>query len=309
MFTIMDITKRLWIFPLLMLSLFFFACEKDKDNHAPPSISFKTGEAFTPNEALVEVGGKLYFGIQARANGANLTNFTVKKHLNSGEIITVMDTGLNASVLNIGKLFYQNVEDTAKWVFTIMDRNRLSSNVSMILYRDPNSSFGGIYDFKSVVMGYQENLEFGHFCDPSTGKVYFEDSATLMQDRIDFLVYYIVDDDKPSPVFSSPGEMDNFSTEALAFYPVIKDWERNYTLWDISVEDDPISESAFSGCHNDSLLIVSFDEIWGKKKFKWACDGLIIPFMTKAGKKGLVKVNQADLTADGLINFDIKIQQ
>ncbi len=124
------------------------------------------------------------------------------------------------------------------------------------------------------------------------------------------LVYYVVDEDQPSPVFSSPGEMDYYSVEAKEFYPSIINWTtRNYTLWDISVEDDPVSVEAFEACHNDSLLIVSYDEAWGKKKFKWADAGEVIPFITQSGKKGLIKVNTAEHSNNGIINFDIKIQQ
>jgi hypothetical protein len=303
--------KKLKIFlaAVTILTLIFHGCKKD-DDPMPPAISLKSGEEFTKNGAVVEVGGKLFFGIQARGTDANLTNFTVKKHLQNGEIITVMDTGLNAAVIDINKIFYQNVEDTAEWVFTVMDRNRLQSSGSLMIYKDPNSSFGGIYHYEGITMGYQENNEYGHFLDPATAEVYFEDSAALFQERMDILVYYIVDEDLPSPVFSSPGEMDNFSIEAQEFYPTIVNWEtRNYTLWDISVDDDPVPAEDFNNCHNDSLLIVSYDEVWGKKKFKWATNGRVIPFMTGSGKKGLIRVNNADHSKNGTINFDIKIQQ
>lgn len=295
----------LFFIPVLLL----LSCKKDEQD-LPPSISFKSGDQYTDDGAVVQVGGKLLFGIQARANGANITNFTVKKHLLDGEVITVMDTGMNTATVNLDKVFYQNVEDTARWVFTVMDRNRMSADVSMMIYKDPNSTFGGIYHHEDLIMGYQENNDYGHFLDPATGKIYFEDSAGMFQDKMDILVYYIVDEDLPSPVFSSPGEMDHYSAEAKEFYPFIENWtDRKYTLWDISVDDDPVPEEAFNNCHNDSLLIVSYDEAWGKKKFKWSDVGDVIPFITQAGKKGLIKVNAADQAENGMIRFDIKIQQ
>ena len=285
------------------------SCKKDEEK-TPPAITFKQGSKYTTDGEVIKVGHKLIFGIQANGNGANITNFTIKKILVDGSSITVMDTGMNAGNLDVEKVYYQNVEDEVEWTFTVMDKNRMSSQISLTVFKNPDSQFGGIYYYPSITMGYQYNTEFGHFLDPFTGRVYFEDSATLLQNDMHFLVYYIVDDDLPSPVFSSAGEMDNFSTEAKLFYPCIIDWQtRRYTKWDISVDDDPIPAEAYDQAFNDSLLIVSYDDVWGKKKFKWATNGRIIPFQTADGKFGLVKVLNAEHAENGKIEFSIKIQQ
>ena len=288
--------------------LFLVACKKD-ENNLPPVITFKTGSQFTSNNSVVMVGHSLHFGIQARGNGVNITNFTIKKILGNNTVITVMDTGMNAMNLDIDKIFYQNVEPVVTWTFTVMDRNRMTSQLSLKVYKDSNSAFGGIYYLPDVKMGYQLNTQFGHFLDISTGKTYFEDSAAMFPDKIDILTYYIVDG-TPSPVFSSPGEMDNYSTEAMTYYPSIPHWAtRKYTLWDISVDNTPVSAAAFDNAHNDSLLIVGYHEVWGKKKFKWATTGRVIPFITAAGKKGMIKVINAELSESGTIEFALKIQQ
>lgn len=294
---------------LLILTIVLFACKKE-DEILPPVLSLKSGDKYTTDGSVIEVGHKLKFGVTAREGSSKLTNFTIKKHLPDGSVITVMDTGMNTGSVNIEKIFYQNVEDTAEWVFTVMDKKRLTDQASLLIYKDTASEFAGIYHFTSIKMGYQENTEYGHFCDANTGEVYFKDTATALNNRIDILVYYIVSDNLPSPVFSSPGEMDNYGTDAQLYYPCIANWsQRNYTLWDISVDNDPISEDDFNKAHNDSLLIVSYNNVWGKKKFKWATDGRVIPFKTSEGKFGLVKVNSADHSDFGTIDFDIKIQQ
>jgi hypothetical protein len=297
----------MWILFSAWLGL--LSCSEDEEK-IPPAITFKQDSEYTSDGAVVEVGHKLIFGIQARASSANITNFTIKKVLTDGSVITVMDTGMNSGNLDLVKTFYQNIENEVEWTFTAMDKNRLSSQISLTVFKDPDSQFGGIYYYPSIKMGYQNNIEFGHFLDPFSGKVYFEDSATLFQQDMHFLVYYIVDDDLPSPVFSSSGEMDNFSTEAQTFYPSIVDWlTRRYTLWDISVDDDPIPAEDFDKAFNDSLLIVSYDEVRGKKKFKWATSGRVIPFKTATGKFGLVKVINAEHSEDGTVEFALKIQQ
>jgi hypothetical protein len=295
----------------ILISVYFIlGCKKKDEENLPPAINFKVGTTYTKNNDTVAVGHRLYFGIQARGTSDNITNFTIKKILENGTVVTVMDTGLNAISLDIDKLFYQNVENKATWVFTVMDRNRMTAQISMAVYRDPNSAYGGIYYFPSVKLGYQNSTMYGHFMNPSTGIVYFEDSATTNQNIIDVLCYYNTAD---GPVLSSSGEMDNFSTTAQTLYPLITSWTtRNYTKWDISIDNGtntPLTIPIFDSAQNDSLLIVSYHEIWGKKKFKFATTGKVIPFVTTSGKKGLMKVNNAEAVDSGFIDVAIKIQQ
>jgi hypothetical protein len=92
------------------------------------------------------------------------------------------------------------------------------------------------------------------------------------------------------------------------FYPELTGWTTlNYTKWDISAENG-INQEKFANAHHDSLLIVSYNDVWGKKKYKWAMPGLFIPFQTSGGKKGIVKVLQADTVETGSIEFAMKIQ-
>jgi hypothetical protein len=297
---------------VILILVVIIGCKK-KEEKLPPTINFKVGSTYTKDSAIVAVGHKLYFGIQARGISENLTNFTIKKILEDGTSVTVMDTGMNAESLDLDKTFYQNVENKATWTFTVMDKNRSSASVSLRIYKDPNSAYGGIYYFPSVLIGYQNNTYIGHFMDAKTGMVYNEDSATVHQADVDFLIYYFISDDLPSPVLSSPGEMDNFSTDAQLYYPCIINWlTRKYTKWDISIDNGtntPLTVADFDAAQNDSLLIVAYHDVWGKKKFRWATAGKIIPFMTSDGKKGLVKVISADFTDTGSMEIAVKIQQ
>ncbi len=300
--------SRYLLLIIVFLSL-FFACKKDKEEEAP-LISFKSGSAYTQDGAIVAVGHPLFFGIQATAGTENITNFTIKKELENGSEVTVMDTAVFTDYLDIDKRFFQNVEDVVKWKFAVMDRNRLTAEISLEVYKDPNSTFGGIYYFPSIKLGFQQNTQFGHFLNPSTGVVYTTDSASTYQQSIDVLVYFKSDEVPPAPILSSAGEMDNFSTDAQTFYPDIVNWTtRNYTLWDISVDNDPISTQDFDAAQNDSLLIVSYEAVWGKKKFKWATAGKVIPFLTAGGKLGLVKVIYTDDAENGYMEIAVKIQQ
>jgi hypothetical protein len=293
------------LFAMLVLLFMSPGCKEDK-NPAPPSILLLTGSDYTQEGSIIAVGGKLRFGIQASGSDANITNFVVKKIMPDGSSKVVLDSGLNSPSFMVNETFYQSVENEARWTFQVMDRNRQFATVAMTIFKDPASTWGGIYDYPSIVLGYQGNTQHGHYLSASTGQVWFADTAALNQQLVDIVTYFYVDGD-PSPTFSSPGETGGGITE---YYPEIGQWTtKNYTKWDISVDTDPVPVTAFDACHNDSLLIVSYDDVWGKRKFKWATAGRVIPFLTASGKKGLVKVLSADADAAGTITIAMKIQQ
>lgn len=290
----------------LISGLLFSGCKKD-NNSQPPVISLKSGSQYTPDKSIIAVGRAIHFGISGSGSDANITNLVVKKIMPDGSFKVVLDSGMNTASFSFDRTFFQGVEDTARWTFQVMDKNRQFATIAMIMYKDPNSSWGGILEYPVITLGYQNNPVFGHFLDPMNGKVYFADTAALNQPLIDIISYYYMDDNIPSPTFSSAGEQGGGITD---YYPSIAEWTtKNYTLWDISVDSDPVPPEAFDACHNDSLLILSYDDVWGKRKFKWAEPGDIIPFFTASGKKGLIKVISADHDALGTIAFSLKIQQ
>lgn len=288
--------------------MIFPSCEKD-NSRKPPVIELVSIENSTLNGDIIEIGKPLVFKIKAEGFDANITNFTIKI-LSKGEYRTVLDSGLNARNFEVTETFYQGVEDTAKWIFSVMDKNRLEAFTELTVYKDPNSTFGGIFHYPSIIVGMDQNTESGHFFSPSTGNVWMQDTAQLNQPLVDVLVYFKMSEDngvlKPSPTFSSPGETEN---GAFEFYPYLADWEMlNFTKYDIRAENG-VTNQAFDDAHNDSLLIVSYDDVWGKRKYKWAYTGTIIPFMTAGGKKGIIRVTHADTVATGIIEFEMKIQQ
>lgn len=295
----------------VFFAFFFTSCKPDPDP-LKPTINLVFEDGLTNDGDTVVVGAPLKFKVVVDGPEANITNFTVKKEYD-GVVKTVMDSGLNSAGFTLNKTFYQSVEDEATWVFAVQDRNKNTAQVSLKIYKDPNSEFGGIIEYDIITLGYQNNSNLPHFFLPLTGNVYMQDSASMFQNLVDVLVYFNNREDNgvmlPSPTFSSPGEEISATGELYEdYYPYITDWTtRNYTKWDIRA-DNGVSAADFDNAHNDSLLIVSYDDVWGKKKYKWSNAGTIIPFMTADGKKGIVKVLDADQTDDGQISFSMKIQ-
>jgi hypothetical protein len=284
----------------------FSSCKKDK-NPLPPSISLKTGIPYSPDKSVIAIGHPILFGIEGSSSNANITNLVVKKIMPDGSSKVMFDTGMNTPSFTINKTFYQSIENEVKWTFQVMDKNRQFATTDLTIYKDPNSTWGGIFEFPSLTMGYQSNTKFGQFLNPIAGRIFFADSASTKQSDIQIVTYSYVDENLPSPTFSSPGELGGGITD---YYPLIGQWTTvNYTKWDISVDSDPIDPVAYENCHNDSLLSLSYDDVWGKRKFKWSDSGDIIPFLTASGKKGLIKVISADHDPEGKITFSLKIQQ
>lgn len=292
--------------------VFVFNSCKPEPEPLMPTIELVFDGDVTQDGDTVPIGGALNFRVVVEGLDANITNFTVKK-VYDGITKTVMDSGLNSAGFTLNKTFYQSVEDEVVWTFAVQDRNLNKAEVSITIHKDPNSQFGGILEFPSITLGYQQNSLIEHFFLPSVGETYFQDSASLFQDLVDVLVYFNYREDNgvelPSPTFSSPGEETAANTELYTeYYPFIVDWTtRNYTKYDIRA-DNGVSSADFDAAHNDSLLIVSYDDVWGKKKYKWANAGIIIPFQTASGKKGIIKVLDADHAETGEITFSMKIQ-
>jgi hypothetical protein len=296
---------------IILFSIILLHCKRDEDSQ-PPAIRLIFDAGFTENGDTLETGRPIRFKVEAEGTDVNITNFTVKKLFN-GITKTVLDSGMNSNGFSQVFTFFQSIEERVEWKLSVLDRNRNEASVSIVVYKDPDSQFGGIYEFSNIRMGYQLNNSYGHFFLPVMNRVFFEDSASMFQDQVDILVYFNYREDlgvlKPSPTFSSPGEESSASGELYdEYYPSLLDWTiRNYTKYDIRAVNG-ITPELFENAHNDSLLIVSYDDVWGKKKYKWANSGTFIPIQTASGKKGIIRVDQADHTETGTITFSLKLQ-
>ena len=292
-------------------SLILMQCKKESEP-LPPVISLVFDAGYTHDGDIVAIGKPIKFKVQATGADANITNFTVKK-VYGGVTKTVLDEGMNIEGFTRDLTFYQSIEEQVVWTLAVMDRNRNEASVSITVNKDPNSQFGGIYEFPSIRMGYQSCTSYGHFFLPLMDKVFYTDSAAMYQNLVDILVYFNYREDngimKPSPTFSSPGEETTPTTELYTdYYPTLTSWTtRNYTKYDIRAVNG-VTAVGFDNAHNDSLLIVSYDDVWGKKKYKWAYAGTFIPIQTAAGKRGIIRVLEADTVETGTVRFALKLQ-
>lgn len=298
--------KNKIIISILLLSL--IGCRKEPDK-TPPVFSLLTDSTFTFTDCVVPIGFPFKIGLKATATGSAITNLVITLTTENG-IETAVDTGIYTKNLNYIKTLSYGASAYEKWTFTIRDKagNMLSKSIK--LTKDPNSEFGQINYYPSIILGTQHSPSIGSFLSLSDMHLITTDSATYYQNTINIITYW---GDLLNPVteftFSSPEE-----TDAPVLYPNINSWTtpRNEMRYKADSTSIPISE--FDNAYNDSLIISNYTSATvGKRKFKMVRTGYVIPFQItsgpSAGRRGLIKVKTLQNTADGQIEIALKIQQ
>ena len=295
----------------IVLLLSVISCDKNKDIN-PPNVYLSQGEGYTGENEVVSIGNPIRFHIVAQSDEP-ITNIVISYTANNEKFVKV-DSGMYSNSLDFSRTFWQETKLDATWEIQVMNKERQIAISSIAVSGDPNSTYGPIIEYKNLVIGMQNCTTDNTLVDAEIGISYPGDSGIIVQADIDFLCYfkYSIDNDinRPSPTFSSPGEDESGIGELYdVFYPDLLNWDtRNYTAWDIRANNG-VDFQKYENCHDDSLLIHSFDDTWGKKKYKWLESGLFIPFLTSSGKHGIVEIISADTIPDGIVTFNMKIQK
>jgi hypothetical protein len=287
--------------------LLFNQCTEDENGSSTPFILLKTGDQYTLNESYVPVGGQLKFGISAAGDGFEITNLTVKRKTDAGSV-TELDKGMFIKKGGLDTLlsYYKGYADKETWIFSIMNSNRDTASVSIIVNKGSGSAYGDIDFFPSITIGYQNNSTLTNYVDANSGQAYTSTTVAGNEQLIDIVSYYYLSSGSSSPTISCP----SYNT-AKSYYPVMNDWAvQNSTVYDyFTTDNNLISVAEFDAAQNDSLLINGYkpESVSGTCKFCFA--GKVIPFKTSQGKYGLLKVLHADEVDTGYIELAIKIQK
>ena len=289
-------------YPLIFLFLtvlIFNACNKDNEK-INPTIQFKIGSTFVSKDTTLKIGDQFNFGIIADAGDVNLTNFIIK--LSTGTEVSFVDTGMNVSHLDFTKLITKGISESEKWTFIIRDKEGKSASISLTILKDSTSTFGNIVNFPSVTLGAQSNPSIGSFFSLINGQVYTLDSAFAHQSLIEMLYCYDGIAGEANTIASANANINvSFFTgpEALANWTIKN--ETRYFKTTLTTNDFDIAS-------NDSLLLVSYDELLGKRKAKNLVINDIYSFKTISGKYGLFKVKSVVGAESGNIEIAIKYQ-
>ncbi len=287
-------------FTLLLIVFVFYSCKKEK-THVYPTLELKSGSEFAYDGDTISEGKPIKLGITVNKGDAKITNIVIKR-ISGTDKKTLLDKGIYRDGIDTTYTFYKDSCKSEEWIISIMDQNRNSVSASIHIVKSAFTSYGEIIYHPSITLGYQNNTVFPHFFDPINGKTYFTKPTEGEQSTTDILVYYYTDVTTPSPTFSSPAEQD-----APTYYSELGTWiNKNYTAYDYVTK---VSIAEFDAATNDSLLIKKYDDLWGRRKYKYAIANTLFPFKTAAGKIGIIKVISADITDSGKITFAMKIQK
>jgi hypothetical protein len=285
----------------------FIQCSDDANVTSNPFILLKTGDTYTSNEASVPVGGQLKFGISAVGDGFAITNLTIKRITENGTI-SELDKGMfiKTGGLDTTVTFYKGNAEQETWKFSIMNSNRDTASVSIIVNKGAGSAYGDIDYFPSITIGYQNNSGLPNFVDFNTGIAYSNSTISGSEALIDLVSYFYLSSGTSSPTLSCPAY-----TTAKSYYPEINNWPiQNSTVYDYYTTDNNlISITQFDAAQNDSLLVNGYKPASVSGTCKYCYTGKIIPFKNVQGKYGIIKVIRADEFDTGSIEIAVKIQK
>jgi hypothetical protein len=274
-------------------------CEKESNE---PQIELVSGSGLFFSDTIADPGQHFSIRIKGNAGSAPATNFRIIVEAN-GTIGTVLDSGIYADDFDIVKSFYFGGSDLEKWSFYIKNKNGDVVSSSIAIRRNPNALYGPIIEYPNLVFKMQSNSG-GNMAMLKNGTLISAPSSVNYQSDVDFLAYYSTVN---FYTLSSPNE-----TEAPGFYPSILSMT---TKNEVRYKDDftTISTAAYDAVLSDSLILAAYDNsVIGKRKAKNVVAGNVVPFVVQtgpmAGKKGMVKIIDAQGESSGTITLSIKIQ-
>ncbi len=284
-----------------LLAFFVLPSCKKKDTN-PPQIFFSTGSTYVYKDSVMATGCNFKVEINAQTGGdANITNFIIRNE-HDGIVTSYFDTGMNNETIKISKILTKSIYDSEKWTFIVIDKNGKNASISFITTKDPSSQYGPIKHFDAT-MGAQSSTLFGSFLSLNSGFTFFQDSAFAHQDSIEMLYYYDAIGTDANSIASPNANID----------PSVYTGSTGLANWTIKNETryykTTLTYADFNAATNDSLLLISYSEINGKRKAKNLVSGDIYAFKTAHNKYGLFYVNQVMGLDTGNISVNILIQK
>ncbi len=288
------------LFTVALIIIFFAACKKKET--IPPSIYLTTESGYVFKDSVMAVGKNFKVQLNAEFGGdANITNIIIRNE-HDGIVTNYFDTGVNNETIRISKILTKGVYNNEKWTFIAIDKNGGNASVSFVTTKDPTSLYGNIRHIDAT-MGAQGSTLYGSFLSLISGQYFFLDSAFAHQDSIEMCYYYDITSSDANTIASPNANIDpSIYTGAAALDNWTLKNETRYYKTTLTYAD-------FTAAANDSLLLVAYSEINGKRKAKNLVAGDIYAFKTAHSKYGLFHVEQVTGLDTGSVNVNILIQE
>jgi hypothetical protein len=297
----------LYRFLCLLIGVSFFSCEKEEvKEESHPFLVFKPGAAYTSDGASVPLGGEMHFGITGSGDGYPITYFRVTRTTDEG-VISEVDKGIyiTSGGMDTNMTFFRSGSATETWSFFIMNENRDTAVITLTINLGSGSAWGNVKHFTNIRLSYPNNSLYPHYLDLDDGTAWADSNVAGHEADVDMAVTFYISSSMDSPTLCCPGY-----TNAVAHYPLFGTWSvKNMTNYDYKAADNlTITEAAFDGIVNDSLLINGYGPAFVSGWCKFCTSGKIIPFKNADGKYGMIKVVHADVTENGYMEVEVKIQ-
>ena len=210
-----------------------------------------------------------------------------------------LDSGMNCREMYYVCYIEKSIADSEKWIFTVMDKNRIKDSCSILIRKAQGGTFVPVTAF-NVRLGAQNNASYGSFLNLSQQRIFTAGEAYSNQSLVDIIYYYGMYES----TLASPAEAD---APAIFTGPTgISSWTvKNETRYIIT----GLTPAEFDNAASDSLLIAAWDPVNAKKKAKYLAKDMIISFQNVEKKKGLIKILDVSGSDTGSVFMNIKIQQ
>ncbi|HNW70486.1 MAG TPA: hypothetical protein PKI01_08800 [Bacteroidales bacterium] len=291
--------KILLGFITIIVICFLSSCKKNETE--APTIYLETADGFIFKDTVLAAGTNYNVKLVAEMGDANITNIVIK-NTHDGEPISYFDTGVNNEKIVISKILTKNVFESETWTFMAIDKNGKNASVSFTVKMDTASVYHDVLIFDGRVLGAQNCPSAGSFMSVRSGHIWFQADAFDMQDSIELLYYY--DPAGDNNTIASPGANIDATIYSSATSPIY--WAvRNETRFFKTT----YTTADFNNIQNDSLLLVAYDEINGKRKAKNLVAGDVYSFKTTHAKYGMFAVESVTGADSGTIQFSLRIQK
>lgn len=291
----MQVKKRLLIFCLLGVVVFFNSCKKDVKEKVNPNIKFEVEEGYISSDTTLDLDQTVKIKITATSDESAITLFNFKIY--NGESVVSVDSGLNCNSFTTEIFLTKGFSSQEKWVFSVRNKDLRWDSVWVNVGLNPGWQFGPITHISGIQLGAQQNASIGSFYSLSQNSVYTFSNAQNSQNFVDLCYYY-----------DNAGDLNSLASPGANIASSIFD----FSSWNIRNEarfvQTSLSVSDFDNCQNDSLIISNtFVYQSGKRKCKLLTPGNVYSFI-RGEYKGLIKFTQVEGAETGTMTMDIKYQ-
>ncbi len=278
-----------------ILLITFAGCKKETEP-TPPLIELLTGVSLISGDTSAAQGDSLCFRVHAVAGSDPLVLYKI--FINGQPF---KDSTMNSTGFEITEHLMKGADTLEEIRFIIRDRYSREASVTVKVTLEGGVTWGPVVHYTGILLGAQNQTTAGGFYSLQGNQIYTLLQAFGQQQLIDLLYYYEPGDENTiaSPganisasIFSGPNGLDNWTVKRTTRFKAIN-----------------LSPADFSGCTNDSLLIVTYGISEGNRKAKNLAPGLFFSFLTQDQRYGIFRVESVSGTDAGTILIDIVTQQ